>query len=295
MLDTFLAQVERCSPVKLFNRSRISLEMSLAPAEIALRAAPVRERGAKLPEVAAAWLGRMETLMTGDGRPVEAYVRRTVTEGASWYAAPGTPAERAGRTIVFAYTGDANRLFMPAALFLQSCPADRYEFVVFYDFQHALFMKGIAGLAPDLPGSIERIAAIVGPSRYRHAMSFGTSAGGLAAVWTAVALGFDRAVSVGGVTPNEIASRVQTQGLSTDGFAEAIRRADGRLPDVLLVAGEDAGRDRRKALTMTGFLPATEIVVPGTANHNVLYDLWSRGELRPFLERVLAPPAVRRS
>jgi len=292
MLDTFLAQVARCTTINLFNRMRISLEMILAPAEIVLLAAQVRERGAELPDFAAKWLGNFEKLLVGDGRPAEAYARKTVCGGATWYAAPGTPAERARRTIVFAYTGDAHRLFMPAALFLQSCPADRYEVVVIYDFEHALFLKGIEGLAPDLPGSIERIASIVVPSSYRHAMSFGTSAGGLAAIWMAVMLRFERAISVGGVTPGEVAGRVQTHGIRTDGFAEAIRRNADRLPEVLLVAGEDAERDRRKALTMTGFLPATEIVVPGCANHNVLHDMWSRGELRPFLERVLAPPAA---
>ncbi len=133
MLDTFLGRLERCTTVNLANRLHISLEMILAPAEIALLAAQVRERGIELPETSAHWLGRMETLVVGDGRPTEAYVRRTLADDASWYAAPGSPAERAERTVVIAFTGDAHRLMMPLALFLQNCPADRYEFLVVFD------------------------------------------------------------------------------------------------------------------------------------------------------------------
>lgn len=292
MLERFLEQLERCTTVNLFNRLRISLELILAPAEIVLLAAQVRERRIELPEVAAHWLGRMETLIVGDGRPAEAYVRRTLADDASWYAAPGSPAERAERTVVIAFTGDAHRLMMPLALFLQNCPADRYEFLVLFDRARSLYLNGVAGLGDTLEATLERIASIAPRTHFRRAMSFGTSAGGLAAVWAAVALQFDRAVSVGGVTPAEVVSRVQTQGMSADGFAEVIRVNAGHLPEVLLVAGEDAQRDRMKARTMADYLPATQIFVPGCSEHNVLYDLWTQGELRPFLARLMEPGAV---
>ncbi len=291
MLEGFLEQLGRCTTVNLFNRMRVSIELIHAPAEIALLAAQVRERRVELPEVAAHWLGRMETLLVGDGRPAEAYVRRTLADDASWYAAPGSPAERAKRTVVIAFTGDAHRLMMPLALFLQNCPADRYEFLVLFDRARRLYLNGVAGLGDTLEATLERIASIAPRSHFRRAMTFGTSAGGLAAVWAAVALRFDRAVSVGGVTPAEVVNRVQTQGMSADGFAEAIRANAGHLPEVLLVAGEDAERDRMKARTMADFLPATQIFVPGCSDHNVLHALWSRGELRPFLARLMEPGA----
>jgi len=292
MLDKFLEQLERCTTVNLFNRLRISLELILAPAEIALLAAQVRERGVELPEVAAHWLGRMETLIVGEGRPAEAYVRQSLADDATWYAAPGTPAERAERTVVVAFTGDAHRLMMPLAVFLQNSPADRHEFLVVFDFSHSLYLNGVPGLGDGLEATFERIAALAPRSRYRRAMTFGTSAGGLAAVWAAVALRYDRAISVGGVTPAEVATRVQTEGMNADGFAEAIRASAGHLPEVLLVAGEDTERDRVKARTMADYLPATEIVVPGCSKHNVLFDLWTRGELRPFLARLMATGPV---
>ncbi|MBK7332735.1 MAG: hypothetical protein IPI87_10330 [Betaproteobacteria bacterium] len=80
--------------------------------------------------------------------------------------------------------------------------------------------------------------------------------------------------------------------MNADGFAEAIRANAGHLPEVLLVAGEDR-------TTATGSKARSMADIPGDANlrardgdHNVLHALWSRGELRPFLARLMEPGAV---
>ncbi|MBK6394476.1 MAG: hypothetical protein IPF73_07145 [Betaproteobacteria bacterium] len=80
--------------------------------------------------------------------------------------------------------------------------------------------------------------------------------------------------------------------MSAHGFDEAIRRNAGHLPEVLLVPGEQNARDNRRRGRWPGRLPATLISVPDCAYHNVLHALWSRGELRPFLARLMEPGAV---
>ena len=84
-----------------------------------------------------------------------------------------------------------------------------------------------------------------------------------------------------------MSERVQTQHLRTEAFDEVVRQNVTRLPEVLLVAGESIVRDNEKALAMTALLPAATITVPGSTHHNVLYDIWNRGELDDFLERLL--------
>lgn len=69
----------------------------------------------------------------------------------------------------------------------------------------------------------------------------------LAAIWAAVELGLPRAVSVGGVTPDEIGERVQTQGLSAEGFDEAIRRNAGRLRRCCSWRGAERARQSQGA------------------------------------------------
>lgn len=287
VLDAYLADLARCATVNQFNRLHILLENVLAPGEVTALIDGVRERSLTVPQPAAHWLARLDTLLRANGRRVQPYERHALAEGATAYAAPGTTAERAARTLVIAFTGDANRLMMPIALLLQHCPAERHEFVVLVDRQRSLYLNGVAGLGTDLPSTIARLAEVAAPTRYRRAVSFGTSAGGLAAVWTGVALGLARAVSVGGVTPAQVSERVQTQHLRTEAFDEVVRQNVARLPEVLLVAGERNVRDNEKALAMTALLPAATITVPGSTHHNVLYDIWNRGELDAFLERLL--------
>lgn len=287
MLDAYLAQIARRSTVNQFNQLHISLENVLSPAEVCAIVDGARSRGVALPPEATHWLSRMDELLRKDGRAAQPYARQTLGEAATAYAAPGTPAERARRTFVIAFTGDAHRLMMPVSLFLQACPADRYELLVLSDFRRSLYLRGIAGLGDDFPSAVSRIGAMAPSPRDRRVVSLGTSAGGLASVWAAVELGLARAVSVGGVTPEQAGGRYQTQGLSTEAFEESIRRHAARLPEVLLVSGEQNDRDQRKALSMADRLPATLVAVPGCAHHNVLYDLWTRGELEPFLARSL--------
>jgi len=286
VLDAYLAQLARCETGNQFNRLHITLENLLAPAEVCALIDGVRERALEVPPAAVHWLDRMDTILRNGGRRVQGYVRRAIAEDATAYALPGDASARAERTLVFAYTGDANRLMMPIALFLQHCPAESYEFVVLIDRSRTFYLSGIPGLGEDLPATIARLDELCAPKRFRRAMALGTSAGGLAAVWTAVALGLDRAVSVGGVSPSEVPLRQQTRDLSTEAFDEALRRA-ARLPEVLLVVGERAERDQQKALTMSALLPATTIVVPGAARHNSLYEAWQAGTLGDLLERAL--------
>lgn len=295
MLDWYVAEIMRRRTANLINQLHIALENMLAPGEVCALVDESRERGTNLPAPAAHWLGRMDTLLRGGGQAVQPYDRRTINKSAAVYAAPGTEAERSDRTVVIAFTGDAHRLMLPIALFLQQCPADRYEVLLLNDLRRSLYLRGIEGFGSDFPETLERIRTLVPAPSNGRIVSFGTSAGGLAAIWAAIGLGLARAVSVGGVTPDEIGERVQTQGLSASGFDEAIRGNAGRLPEVLLVAGEQNERDGRKALSMAGRVPATLISVPDCANHNVLHVLWSRGELGPFLERVLAPAAAPRT
>ena len=286
VLDKFLEQVGRCTTVNQFNRLRIGIENVFAPAEICALIDGVRERKAEVPEYCARWLANSDESMRGGGRPVQPYVRHSIAPEATIYAAPGTPAERASRTLVVAYTSDADRLFMPISVFLQHVHAATHEVLLLVDLSRCFYLGGVRGLGQDLPSTIRRIDALAAPSRFRRAVAFGCSAGGLAAIWTAIELNFPRAVSVGGIVPESVAGRVQTQQLDTSGLDDAIRRRF-KLPEILLVRGELNKYDTKKALQMADRLPAKHVTVQGAADHNVLYEVWKGGRLGPFLAELI--------
>jgi hypothetical protein len=291
MVDGYLQQAMRCRTVNEFNRLHITLENILAPTEVEALVRGVRQRVTSMPAPVADWFGRLEQSIGLGKLAVQPYVRRPIANGAIRYAAPGRDAERSQRTLVIAFTGDANRLMMPLAMFLQHCPADRYEFVVLFDGTQRLYMNGVDGLGATLPETIDAIARHAKPAFYRRTVSFGTSAGGLAALWTGIALETTRAVSVGGVTPSLADERSGEDAAASrshdEAFEALVRERAGRLPEIVLVAGELNARDTEKAHEMGERLPARHLTIPGARAHNMLYEVWLRGELDAWLDRLL--------
>jgi hypothetical protein len=286
VLDQFLEQVDRCATVNQFNRLRTGIENAFAPAEICALIDGARARGVAVPEHCARWFDNTDASLRGNGRPLQPYARHVVSTSAAIYAAPGTPQERASRTLVIAYATDALRLFMPISVFLQHLPAASHEVMLLIDPQRRFFLTGVEGLGEDLPSTMRRIAELTQPSRYRRSVAFGCSAGGLAAIWTAVELGFTRGVSVGGVDVTSVIGRVAMQDFDLTGFDAAVRRRL-KLPEIRLVFGEGNERDSQKAVEMAKRLPSQYVTVHGASDHNVLYDVYKGGRLDEFLTQLI--------
>lgn len=64
---------------------------------------------------------------------------------------------------------------------------------------------------------------------------------------------------------------------------------------MVVAFGADCANDRRKAEALATVLPVRFDIVPGVDRHNLVAELLQRGELRAFLDRILAidaPPAA---
>lgn len=287
-VERYLGEIARCRTLNEFNRVHIQIEIHCSPPEVCAIIDAVRERGIPLIANLQRWHAIVDEQLRGGGRRPQPYVRTPVSPGATMYAAAGTREEHARRTLVIAFTGIADRLMMPVATFLQHCPAENYDFLVLFDRSRRFYLGGIAGLGDGLPASIEAMRALIASSGYRRAVTLGTSGGGLAAVWAGVELELDRAISVGGSIPDEVAKTENGHDIDMSGFEEAIRRHAGRLPEVVYLAGEHAPRDLAKGKEMQRYLPTTTLVITGCDNHNTLHYLRRRGELEGLLARLFA-------
>ncbi|MCC6380216.1 MAG: hypothetical protein IT519_15485 [Burkholderiales bacterium] len=287
-----LDALARCATQNQANRLYIQIEVHASPEETAAIVDGVRARRMTLDPLHQRWHAVMEHALRGDGRTVQPYARRPLCPGASMYAAPAGEDAIARRTLVIAFTGNAERLMMPLAMFLQHCPADAYDFLVLFDPTRRFYLGGVEGFGSDLPASIAGIRERVGPERYRRAVAFGTSGGGLAAVWTAVELGLPRAVSVGGAMQSTIAASERGQALDLSGFGDALARHAHHLPEVFYLAGDGAERDLRKGRELQAVLPTTLLLVPGCTHHNTLFQVRELGGLDRLLEVLLGEGRV---
>lgn len=292
MLDFYLAEVRRARTDNLIHGVHHAFENELAPAEFEHLAHAIESSGVDLPPVCRAWIDHTRRLLQFGASGMRPFVRQPVAPGATLYTAPPGPHGDGRKTLVVAFAGDAHRLMVPIAGFLQYLDPARCELLLLFDGSRSMFMRGIPGVASGFESMLAWIEHFRRARATTRTIALGTSAGGLAAVWTALALGLDRAVSIGGTSPVEVAERHQTLDLDISGFDDAIRRRAGALPEVAYLFGELCERDRRKGEALAGHLPVTLVPVPRFAHHNVIFEAMRRGTLAALLDLFLGERRV---
>ena len=209
-----------CRTENEFNRLHIDLENILAPAEIAelakLAAGAAKPRTAKSvllnkheldAEALAArkrgslpgWIKRLRKLSPGIAESPQTYRRYEFGKHITLYRDPEV--ETKGKDLLIAFTGAGRRLLMPIAIFLQCLRSSSWDAVVLKRCARNSFLRGIEGVADDLPGLARFIEAAMPTKDYRRTITLGTCGGGYAAVCAALEMRADRGLSICGTLP----------------------------------------------------------------------------------------------
>lgn len=292
MLDFYLAEVARARTDNLIQGVHFALENEITPLEFEHLAHEVEKAGVALPPVCRSWFVQTRHLLRFGTTGIRPFVRQPCSPGATFYLAPADLPAGTARTLIVAFAGDAHRLMIPIAGFLQRCDPARHELLLLFDPSRSMFLRGIPGIAPDFASLVAWIERQRVARAAARTVALGASSGGLAAVWAALELGLPRAVSIGGTIPEQVALRHHTQGLDVSGFDDAIHRRAGNLPEIAYVYGEQCDRDRVKGVTLAGRLPVTMVPVPRFAQHNVIFETLRRGSLAALIELVVGERRV---
>lgn len=119
--------------------------------------------------------------------------RTNVTSAALQYSDPSHPAW--GKTLIVGFTGAMLRLQLPTYQFLMQLDPARYDLLLLRDASQNLFGNGLPDMADDLMKLGAWLDDFAASGGYERRMALGTSGGGLAAIYTAVAYGWARAVA----------------------------------------------------------------------------------------------------
>jgi acyl-CoA synthetase (AMP-forming)/AMP-acid ligase II/acyl carrier protein len=112
-----------------------------------------------------------------------------------------TQAPLAGRRLIVGFSGNQQRLMLPLHLVLDHLPQTD-DLLLLSDPDRRYYVGGIRDLAPSLPAVCEWLLTQFPGWGYDTVVTFGTSAGGLAAVCAALQLRCSRAVAVGADSPD---------------------------------------------------------------------------------------------
>ena len=299
MLDFVIGSLARCRTANDARRVQVTLANELAPAEVAMLAKALRERYAGTYASTVHWLGGLESLIGLSAARPQPFERSVLAPGVFRYAAPAGRSELGRRTLIVAFTGAAFRLMLPIACVLQNLDASRHDLVLLFDRARTQFLKGVPGIASDLPALLRRLDELAAFGLYRRVVFVGTSAGGLPAMRAAIEIAAERGIGIAASVPADLPSRVQTHDVDPAPHVEAFARYDRGATRLACVCASGHARDRANARWYEAHAGATVVEVPGIDGHNVLQQVFEAGELAPFLAelvdgdgRIAVPPGV---
>jgi len=214
----------------------------------------------------------------GSAAANSSWKRHAISESILVYS-NGSP-NQSEKTLLIGFTGNQLRLMMPTYRILDSLDPEKFDILLLSDPALVMFMEGIDGAGSNLDELCDFIERLAAESKFRRIVSFGTSGGGLAAVYAAVKLGWSKAVAVGAASPvrhPEFAAKLESLTLSNTSRATEIVAAFS-----VNSIDADAANQIKDIYPWTSVLPDRRFT-----NHNLLIELYEKGELAKFMTSVL--------
>jgi hypothetical protein len=272
----YLTLASQCRTVNQFNKLHIRLEKLLAPSEIGYLSGLGDIQ--QLPSLTYEWLRKLAGFSPGIIDSPQRFKRQPLSEHIVLYQDPDC--DEVEKSLLIAFCGNGGRLGMPISVFLQCLSSRHWDVMVLHKGpQKRPYMAGLEGVANSLSGVVRYIRNAT-TARYKRVITLGASAGGYAAVLTAVLMNTARGISICGSPPQAPLSLW---------FRWRLRKASERhKPELLFVHGADSERDRAASLLMLNALGGKLHPVPSIGEHNVLFALFKRGQIAEFLHEVLA-------
>ena len=285
-MQTTLSQASEYLPLALecctqnqFNRLHIHLENILAPREFVLLADLARRQ--QFPERSRNWLEKIGGLSPGLFDAPQAFSRRSLSDNVLFYQ--DHEREASAKSLLVGFAGDARRLMLPIAVFLQCLDARAWDIVLLRKGPHKWpFSKGVEGVSRHLPSVLSYVKTSISADQYQRIVTLGTSGGGFYAIVAAILLDGASGVSIGGAAPKaSLGFRLRWQLAYHRAFAE-------REPEFKFVYSAGHDLDRKAAMALQGAYGGKLRPVAGVAEHNALAPLLARGELAEFLNEILS-------
>jgi hypothetical protein len=249
-----------------------------------LDAAALIERAKRLPPQSRVWLEQIAAYGEFASTPPQPYRRHALDDDIAIYTDEAVPREQ--KSLVIGFSGAAGQLMFPTPAFLQYLASDRYDVVILRDRLKQAYALGIPPYADRLWPLVDRLAAELHASRYRRIYPFGTSMGGFPALRCGLLLRTESAASAGGqfpYYPPHLAHNIDLP--SFDPLCDCYAATRTTL---LCYHSTNYPADVQSADMLERTLPIVRIPIDAPG-HAFLGQLFRRGKLRAFYDRVFGP------
>jgi hypothetical protein len=279
MIELFQRQIVKCRTPNEFNRLHIALENRITPLEFVALSKIISDCYSSTTNMT--WLEKLSRQLRLSRKPQpERYIRTRIKSNMYLYS-DQTP--RSGKVLAICFSGGARRLQMPTPTFLQHLSASRVDVILLQRHHNWNYNNGLGGLADSFETLVNVIEQVTKPWEYQSAVTYGTSGGGLPALLTAIYLGLDKGIAIGGASVESNRWRFLKD---TVRFQQAVERHADK-PKLLSVFGADFKRDAVAAAELRRYFPTEFWPIPGESGHGAIQKYLRTRELCSFLSTVL--------
>jgi hypothetical protein len=239
-----------------------------------------------LPEDAQGWVQRLARMALQVRPKAEPYRCHDLTENVTFYEGQG-PAG-APRSLVVAFTGVAQRMMLPTAVFLQGFSAARCDVLMLRDPTRTAFLAGVPGYAAGLPELLVRIGDDIPLARYADRRCIGVSSGVAAALAFGPMFGAAVALGLGGMQPAAMHLRQAPRGIDRRLFHRLLLATLPTTTRLVVAHGEACQRDVLLGSLLALTIPGCRVLsVAEVHQHGVVPGLHHAHAWPRFLDEVL--------
>ena len=231
------------------------------------------------------FLDKAEKLILDASEKIRLFVRHKISTNVFFYNS-----DNINKKILICFCGNANRLMMPVAVFLQYIDEKIYDVLVLMDPSKLGYHSGIPDFGFTLKESVNKLSDIISEKKYEQVYTFGTSGGGCASLYIGAYLNAKKAISVGGRHPLDYLDYKNTKLLSVKNLSGSefdkllsMRRNEYRT-NIQVIYNDRHKKDKKSAINFKKHLKNVNLLSIDGESHNVFHELRKKQKLNLLMD-----------
>ena len=231
------------------------------------------------------FLDKTEKLILDASEKIRLFVRHKISTNVFFYNS-----DNINKKILICFCGNANRVMMPVAVFLQYIDEKIYDVLVLMDPSKLCYHSGIPDFGFTLKESVNKLSDIISEKKYEQVYTFGTSGGGCASLYIGAYLNAKKAISVGGRHPLDYLDYKNTKLLSVKNLSGSefdkllsMRRNEYRT-NIQVIYNDRHEEDKKSAINFKKHLKNVNLLSIDGESHNVFHELRKKQKLKLLMD-----------
>jgi hypothetical protein len=273
--------------INQINRVHIALENRLTPIKAQTLMEAERDESNL---VFSEWIDKFYDMFSkGGAKKAEPFLRQNIASHVDLFSSEPLVKEKRGtKTLVLCFTGAAQRMMMPLAVFLQHFDATRYDVVMIRYPKREGYRHGIPSFGEDIEDSLLRLMEIVESGCYAKTVAFGVSGGAAPALLCGLCKGVSAVLAVGINHPDDERWREESGISLRERIVKRVQNTIS-LPPIHLLYGRESAPDKEAAYAVSELVSVRITEVSHTAypvGHVALFPILMEGKMSHLLETV---------